>query len=83
MPTLGGAVMVHDDPSQETSGKRVRPPMIAPWVLEVAAISETRIGPPWGSVTFVMVYVWPYAQSVCDSSMENDGCVKPWVRYGG
>jgi hypothetical protein len=82
-PTLGGAVIVHVEPEQENAGKRVRPPMIAPCVLEVAAMSETRIVFPRGSLTFVIVYALPYAQSACDLAMLNDGCVKPWVRYGG
>lgn len=49
IPTLGGAVTVHVLPEQEMSGKRVRPPMIAPCVEDVAAMSETRMedAAPW------------------------------------
>jgi hypothetical protein len=80
-PTFGGAVIVQLPPEHENSGKMVRPPMIAPCVLLVAAMSEIRMGPPCGSTTFEIVYCPPYAQSV--TSMLNVGAVKPCVRYGG
>jgi hypothetical protein len=36
IPTFGGAVIVHIVPAHTVAGKSVRPPMIAPCVLDVA-----------------------------------------------
>jgi hypothetical protein len=37
-PTFGGAVIVQVVPEHEAAGKSVRPPMMAPCVLEVAEV---------------------------------------------
>jgi len=43
MKAFGGAVMVQVVPAHVKAGKRVRPPIAFPWVLDVAAIRETFI----------------------------------------
>ena len=52
-------------------------------MLEVAATSETRklAFVPWNRCTLVMLYCWPYAQSL--TGREKVGCFNPWLRYGG
>ena len=76
MFALGGAVIVHDVPAQATAGNIVRCPILFPWVLVSAPISETLtldIG-PWDSVT-PMVMEAPYVQSLF--VIVKLGCVKP------
>src|SRR6266702_120823 len=79
---FGGAVTVQVLPEHEKAGKMVRPPMVLPCVLDVAATSETLIPDvaPWNSCTLI----WncpPYVQSLF--GMVTTGWVRPWFRYGG
>jgi len=60
---LGGAVTLHAFPTQLTAGKIVLCPIEFPWVLLTAAISETRMSPTIGVVTWKLMS-WLYNQSV-------------------
>lgn len=53
--TSGGASMAQSLPVQVTLGKRIRAPIKLPWVLEVAAISETfrSAVDPWKRLTLI------------------------------
>jgi hypothetical protein len=44
MFAFGGAVMVQDVPEQLKAGKRVREPIVFPWVLETAKQDEDTSG---------------------------------------